>query len=196
MAWRRGLGIGDDEMVVAFLGRIVMEKGLPEFVAAIDALREHKVRHRVLVIGDGPARPWFEQRLPGAVFVGHQEGANLARALASCDVFLNPSITETFGNVTLEAMACGLPVVAAVATGATSLVKGGVTGTLVEAADAEAFGEALAAYARDPDLRRMHGSAGLEFAKTMDWDRINAAVLAVYLRVIARRERYARLTAR
>jgi len=196
MEWRRGLGIGDDEMVVAFLGRIVMEKGLPEFVAAIDALREHKVRHRVLVIGDGPARPWFEQRLPGAVFVGHQEGANLARALASCDVFLNPSITETFGNVTLEAMACGLPVVAAVATGATSLVKGGVTGTLVEAADAEAFGEALAAYARDPDLRRMHGSAGLEFAKTMDWDRINAAVLAVYLRVIARRERYARLTAR
>ena len=194
--WRRGLGIGDEEMVVAFLGRIVMEKGLPEFVAAIDALRQHDVGHRVVVIGDGPARAWFEQRLPGGVFVGHQEGADLARALASADVFLNPSITETFGNVTLEAMACALPVVAAAATGATSLVRDGETGTLVEAGDADAFGEALAAYARQPDLRRAHGEAGLEFAKTMDWDRINAAVLSVYLRVIARRERYARLTNR
>jgi len=196
MAWRRALGIKDEEMVVAFLGRIVMEKGLPEFVAAIEALAAHKVGHRVLVIGDGPARAWFEERLPGAVFVGHQEGADLARALASADVFLNPSITETFGNVTLEAMACGLPVVAAVATGATSLVHDGETGTLVEAGDADAFGEALAAYARDPDRRRKHGAAGLEFAKTMDWDRINAAVLAVYQRVIARHERFARLKGR
>jgi glycosyltransferase involved in cell wall biosynthesis len=148
------------------------------------------------VIGDGPARPWFEERLPGAVFIGHQEGADLARALASADVFLNPSITETFGNVTLEAMACALPVVAAVATGATSLVRDGQTGTLVDAGDADAFGEALATYARQPDLRRAHGAAGLEFAKTMDWDNINSAVLKVYERVVARRERYERLTGR
>ncbi|HET7710224.1 MAG TPA: glycosyltransferase family 1 protein [Sphingomicrobium sp.] len=194
--WRRGLGLKDDEMVVAFLGRIVMEKGLPEFVAAIDALSERKVGHRVLVIGDGPARSWFEQRLPGAVFVGHQEGSDLARALASADVFLNPSITETFGNVTLEAMACALPVVAAAATGATSLVRDGETGTLVEAGNADGFGDALAAYARQPALRHAHGAAGLEFAKTMDWDRINAAVLAVYRRVIERRARHSRLTGR
>jgi glycosyltransferase involved in cell wall biosynthesis len=196
MEWRRGLGIGDDERTIAYLGRIVMEKGLPEFVAAIDALRERKVKFRVLVIGEGPARSWFEERLPGAVFVGHQEGPNLARALASADVFLNPSITETFGNVTLEAMACALPVVAAVATGANSLVKNGETGTLVEAGDADAFGEALAAYARDPALRERHGAAGLEFAKTMDWDRINDAVLQVYRRVLTRRERYDRLNRR
>ena len=194
--WRRSLGMGDEEMAVAFLGRIVMEKGLPEYVAAIEALDKQDVSHRVLVIGDGPARAWFEHRLPGAVFVGHQEGPDLARALASADVFLNPSITETFGNVTLEAMACGLPVVAAVATGATSLVRNGETGTLVEAGDAEAFGEALASYARQPDLRRAHGAAGLEFAKTMDWDRINAAVLDVYKRVIERRARHLRLTGR
>jgi phosphatidylinositol alpha 1,6-mannosyltransferase len=194
--WRRSLGIADGEMAVAFLGRIVMEKGLPEFIAAIDALAERNVDHKVLVIGDGPARPWFEERLPGAVFVGHQEGPDLARALASADVFLNPSITETFGNVTLEAMACALPVVAAVATGATSLVRDGESGTLVDAGDADAFGEALAAYARDPGLRRTRGAAGLEIAKTMDWDRINDAVLQVYRRVLARRERYERLNRR
>jgi phosphatidylinositol alpha 1,6-mannosyltransferase len=148
------------------------------------------------VIGEGPARPWFEQRLPDAIFVGHQVGPDLARALASADVFFNPSVTEAFGNVTLEAMACALPVVAAVATGATTLVRGGETGVLVEPGDAHGFADALEAYAREPELGRRHGEAGLAFARTMDWDRINSAVLDVYKRVIERRQRYARLTGR
>jgi glycosyltransferase involved in cell wall biosynthesis len=194
--WRRDLGIGDDEMVIAFLGRIVMEKGLDVFSDAISVLADRKVPHRVLVIGDGPARGWFAERLPGAVFVGHQVGNDLARALASSDVFLNPSITEAFGNVTLEAMACGLPVVAASATGATTLVQDGESGTLVAPGDVEAFADALEAYARDPDLRERHGEAGLAYAKTRDWDVINSVVLKTYQRVIQRRERYARLTGR
>jgi glycosyltransferase involved in cell wall biosynthesis len=196
MDWRRGLKIEDDALVVAFLGRVVMEKGLDLFADAIDALAERKVKHRVLVIGEGPARPWFEQRLPEAIFIGQQEGDDLARALASSDVLLNPSVTETFGNVTLEAMACGLPVVAAVATGATSLVREGDTGTLVEPGDEGAFADALEAYAKDPELRRRHGEAGLAYAQTMDWDRINAAVVRVYLRVIEKRARLARMTGR
>jgi glycosyltransferase involved in cell wall biosynthesis len=196
LAWRRGLGIGDRELVIAFLGRIVMEKALDVFSDAVDALAARGVAHRVLVIGDGPARQWFEQRLPTATFVGQQVGTDLARALASSDVLLNPSVTEAFGNVTLEAMACALPVVAAEATGATSLVREGETGVLVEPGDVDGFAAALEAYARDAALRRRHGKAGLAFAKTMDWDRINAAVLKVYERVIARRERYARLTGR
>lgn len=196
MVWRRGLGIADDELVVSFLGRIVMEKGLDVFADAIDALAERGIAHRVLVIGDGPARPWFEARLPDAIFVGQQVGPDLARALASTDVLLNPSITEAFGNVTLEAMACALPVVAAIATGATNLVRDGETGVLVEPGDSDAFADAIQAYARDPELRRRHGEAGLAFAKTMDWDTINAAVLHVYERVIRLRERYARITRR
>jgi len=196
MEWRRSLGIADDEMVVAFLGRVVMEKGLDVFSEAIRALTERKVKHRVLVIGEGPARPWFEQQLPGAIFLGHQEGTDLARALASTDVFFNPSITEAFGNVTLEAMACALPVIAAKATGATSLVHNGVTGTLVDPNDVDQFAAALATYARDPDLRRRHGAEGLKFAKTMDWDRINSEVLRVYQRALAKRERLSRMTGR
>jgi len=197
MEWRRSLGIADHEFVVAFLGRIVMEKGLDVYADAIEALTARNVPHRALIIGEGPARPWFEQRLGSEViFVGHQEKEGLARALASTDVLLNPSITETFGNVTLEAMACGLPVVAAVATGATSLVRDGQTGVLVEPGDSEAFADALQAYVQDPELCRRHGQAGLEFAKTMDWDRINGAVLNVYRRVIERRERIGRLLRR
>jgi len=198
MEWRRSFGIRDEEPVISFLGRIVMEKGLDVFSDALDELAKRGAPHRALIIGEGPARPWFEERLKAhdAIFVGHQEKTELARALASTDVFLNPSITETFGNVTLEAMACGLPVVAAVATGATSLVRDGETGTLVEPGDADAFADALEAYVRSPELRRNHGETGLAFAQTMDWDRINGAVLNVYRRVIERRERLGRLKLR
>jgi phosphatidylinositol alpha 1,6-mannosyltransferase len=196
MAWRHSLGIEDDELAIAFLGRIVMEKGLDVFSDAVDLLAERKVRHRVVVIGEGPARGWFEDRLPNAIFIGHQVGDDLARALASTDVFFNPSITEAFGNVTLESMACALPVVAATATGTTTLVRDGENGTLVDPGDAEGFADALEAYARDPVVRSRHGAAGLAYAETQDWDRINSVVLKTYQRVIERRERYARLTGR
>ncbi|MEO8547372.1 MAG: glycosyltransferase family 1 protein [Sphingomicrobium sp.] len=193
MAWRRSLGIPDDALVVSFLGRLVMEKGLDQFADAMDALAERKVKFRVLVIGDGPARQWFEQQLPDAIFIGQLVGPDLARGLASSDVLLNPSITEAFGNVTLEAMACGLPVVAAEATGATNLVRDGETGILVEPGDAEAFADALEAYAREPSLRSRHGEAGLADAGKRDWDQINSTVLRTYQRVIEKRARLARM---
>ena len=77
-------------------------------------------------------------------------------------------------------MACGLPVLAAESTGATNLVRDKVTGTLVDGTEVEEFADALEAYARDPDLRRRHGEAGLAIAKTMDWDSINATVIRAY----------------
>lgn len=196
MGWRRDLGIGDEEFVVAFLGRVVAEKGLDVFAAAVKTLAEREVPHRVVVIGEGPARPAFAQQLPDAIFVGQQVGVELARAVASTDVLLNPSITETFGNVTLEAMACGLPVVAAEATGATSLVRDGENGVLVEPGDTDAMADALQAYAENPQLRRQHGNAGLAQARTRDWDTINSAVLKVYERAIERRARLSRMTGR
>jgi glycosyltransferase involved in cell wall biosynthesis len=196
MEWRRSIGIADDELLVAFLGRVVMEKGLDTFAEAIRALSNRGVKERVLVIGEGPARPWFEEQVPEAVFTGQLTGNDLARAVASSDVLFNPSVTEAFGNVTLEAMACALPVVGAIATGSTNLVRHGVTGILVDGMDIDAFADALEAYARDPDLRRRHGKAGLAFAKTMDWDRINAAALHVYERAIVKRERLSRMLGR
>jgi phosphatidylinositol alpha 1,6-mannosyltransferase len=196
MEWRRSIGIDDDEMVIAFLGRVVMEKGLDVFADAIHAFGTFGLKHRVLVIGEGPARPWFAEQLPDAIFTGQLTGNDLARALASSDVFLNPSMTEAFGNVTLEAMACALPVLAAESTGATNLVRYGVTGMLVDGGDPDEFAEALATYARDPELRRRHGEGGLAIAKTMDWDTINSAVIRAYRHAIIKRERLSRLTGR
>jgi phosphatidylinositol alpha 1,6-mannosyltransferase len=187
--WRRQHGIVDGDMVVAFLGRLVLEKGLEVFADTIEAARTKDGPLKVLAIGDGPAREYFEQRLPDAIFTGALTGTELATALASADVLFNPSVTEAFGNVTLEAMACGLPVVAAVATGATSLVKDGVTGLLAIPGDIDGYADAIAAYQRDPAIRARHGEAGLAFAMTMDWDDINAVVMHVYERVIERRRR-------
>ena len=192
LEWRRSHGIADDDMVVSFLGRLVLEKGLDVFADAVEAARTMGVPLRVVAIGDGPAHDYFRERLPDAIFTGQLTGAELATALASTDVFLNPSVTETFGNVTLEAMASGLPVMAAAASGTTSLVQDNVTGRLAEPGDIEAMASELADYQRNPELRLKHGSAGLEFAKTMDWDEINAAVMHVYERVIERRRRLAK----
>jgi phosphatidylinositol alpha 1,6-mannosyltransferase len=187
-AWRRERGISDDAVAIGFLGRLVMEKGLDSFADAIAELRRRGVPHEVLVIGDGPARCWLEERLPGAAFAGFQGGADLGRAVASMDVLFNPSVTETFGNVTLEAMACGVPVVAARATGSTSLVEDGVNGTLVPPDDIAGYADALAAYVGDAAQRAAHGAAGEAKSRAYSWDAINQTVADTYLRLIAARK--------
>ncbi|MEY3703258.1 MAG: hypothetical protein RLZZ561_878 [Pseudomonadota bacterium] len=181
--WRRARGIADDEPVIGFLGRLVMEKGLHVFCEAIDQLRARNVRHTVLVIGEGPARGWFEKRLRNGIFVGFQSGQDLGRAAASMDMLFNPSTTEAFGNVTLEAMACGIPVVAAWATGSDNLVTDGVTGSLVTPGGISGFADALQSYCEDADLRKRAGVAGELASRAYDWDIVNQSVLDQYLRL-------------
>jgi phosphatidylinositol alpha 1,6-mannosyltransferase len=184
LAWRRSLGIMDDEPVIGFVGRLVMEKGLDVFSDTIDRLARRQVRHKVLVIGDGPARDWFEKRLPDAIFAGFQGGADLGRAVASMDILFNPSVTETFGNVTLEAMAAGLPVVAAIATGSQSLVTDGVTGRLVRPGACDRFCDALAHYCQDEEARVAAGAAGEMVSRHYGWDEVNQELIDAYIRVI------------
>ncbi|WBH16607.1 glycosyltransferase family 4 protein [Sphingomonas radiodurans] len=184
LAWRRSLGIGDDEVAVGFLGRLVKEKGLDVFADVVAELRRRGTPHRVLVIGEGPARDWFADQVPDAAFAGFQTGDGLGRAVASMDVFFNPSVTETFGNVTLEAMAAGVPVVAARATGAVGLIDDGVTGVLVAPRDVAGYADAIAALALDHDARRGMGRAGCHKAARYRWDTINEAVLVAYLEVM------------
>ena len=182
--WRRVHGIADDEVAIGFLGRLVMEKGLDVFSDTIDELRTRGIPHKVLVIGEGPASGWFKARIPEAVFTGFQQGADLGRAVASMDVLFNPSVTETFGNVTLEAMACALPVVAAEATGSESLVDDHVSGRLIRPGAVHQFAEGLRSYIGDPALRTAHGAAGAERARQFGWDAINQTVAATYLRLL------------
>lgn len=186
--WRRGLGIPDDVAAIGFLGRLVLEKGLDIFAEVARELKRREVPHRILVIGEGPARDWFAERVPDAIFTGFQSGDDLGRAVAGMDVFFNPSITETFGNVTAEAMACRVPVVAARATGALDLVDEGVTGFLVPPRDVTAYADAIERLARNAAMRRSFGEAGHAKMQAHVWDRINQAVLDAYLEVMAARQ--------
>jgi phosphatidylinositol alpha 1,6-mannosyltransferase len=189
MEWRRSLGIGDDEVVVGIFSRLVMEKGLDVFSDAIDELKRKGSRFRVLVVGEGPAREWLENRLPDAVFAGFLSGPDLGKGVASMDVLFFPSVTETFGNVTLEAMACGLPVVASAATGSQSLVDDHVSGRLITPGAVHQFAEALRAYVENADLRAAHGKAGEARAQEFGWDKINQAVADTYVRLVRQRQK-------
>ena len=184
-AWRRSLGIGDGEVALGFLGRLVKEKGLDVFAKVVAELRRRGVPHKVLVIGKGPAQDWFAAQAPEAIFAGFQSGDDLGRAVASMDVFFNPSITETFGNVTTEAMAAGVPVVAARATGAVDLVEDGVTGFLVEPTDIAGYADAIARIVADPALKTAMADAGHARAEGYQWDKANQAVLDTYLELHA-----------
>ena len=189
LEWRRALGIADGAVAIGFLGRLVMEKGLDVFADSIDDLARRGIPHTVLVIGEGPAREWFEARLPEAKFAGFEVGSDLGRAVAGMDILFNPSVTETFGNVTLEAMACGVPVVAAAATGSQSLVDDRGNGRLVAPGAVHAFAEALRGYIEDPALRARHGAAGEARAADFSWDAINQTVADTYLRLIRQKAR-------
>ncbi len=186
-AWRRGLGIADDEIAIGFLGRLVKEKGLDVFAEVVKQLTRRGVPHKVLVVGKGPAQDWFAQQAPGAIFAGFQSGNDLGRAVASMDVFFNPSITETFGNVTTEAMAAGVPVVAARATGAVDLVEDGVTGFLVAPTDVAGYADAIARIVANPTLKRTMAAAGAARADGYRWDTANQTVLDTYLELHAGR---------
>ncbi|MEQ9304203.1 MAG: glycosyltransferase, partial [Marinoscillum sp.] len=93
----------------------------------------------MVIVVDGPARQELQQNMPNAIFTGKLVGEDLSRAYASSDVFVFPSTTETFGNVILEAMASGLPVVAADKGGPSDILRTGETGFLVKPQMEEEF---------------------------------------------------------
>jgi len=179
-SWRREMGFQDDEVVVTFVSRLVVEKGLDVFADVVHDLQEEGEPVRCLIVGEGPARAMLEEAVPRAVFLGHQEGDHLSRAYASSDIFLFPSETETFGNVTLEAMASGVPTVCANATGSSSLVLDEKTGYLVAGKDTAAFKEVIRNLVHDAALRRQLGKAARAEAETYSWRLILGRINAYY----------------
>lgn len=183
LPWRQAHGFADTDVVIGYFGRLVMEKGLDVFAECIERLERNNVPHKVLVVGEGPARDWMQARLPKAVFTGFLMGQDLGCAVANMDVLLNPSTTEAFGNVTNEVMACKIPVVAARATGSSDLVHDGETGYLLQPGAITDMSDALARYCLDTPLRLRHGEAALKATARYDWDNVNQALVDTYLRV-------------
>jgi phosphatidylinositol alpha 1,6-mannosyltransferase len=177
--WRRAHGWPDEDVVLLFFGRLVVEKGVEDFVRVALRLRENGVRFRPLIVGAGPARDAFAP-LEDAVFTGHLDGPDLARAVASADILLHPSRTEAFGNVVLEAMASGLPVVCADADSARALVDDGRTGFLCRADDPDQFVSVIAALVRNGDRGRGIGTAARNATGRYTWEAASRSVVQVY----------------
>jgi phosphatidylinositol alpha 1,6-mannosyltransferase len=168
--FRAALGVGDDMPLVLFVARLRREKGLDTLVEVLARLARTGPPHVSAIAGDGPLRDSLRGRCPNTRFLGELDRAALARAYASADVFLYPSETETFGNVTLEAMASGLPTICADATGGQALVIPGETGELATPGDAAAFVDAITPLLLDAERRRTMGRAARARALQHDWD--------------------------
>ncbi|MCP1469421.1 glycosyltransferase involved in cell wall biosynthesis [Sphingobium sp. OAS761] len=184
MAWRRSRGIADDEIAILFFGRLVLEKGIDVFIEAMRAA-EATAKLHVVVVGEGPARPLFDH-LENAVLLGHLEGDALSRAVASADIMLTPSTTETFGQVILESMASGVPVVSADAPNARALIEPFRTGLLCTPNDPQAFAASVSVLANAPSLRAAMGSAAREASSVYSWDEASRSVAAIYKRILAK----------
>jgi glycosyltransferase involved in cell wall biosynthesis len=169
---RRSWGAGDGELVALYVGRVAAEKNLELAIEAYRAMRAGHPALRFVVVGDGPLQPTLRAAHPDLIFCGPLTGERLATHYASADVFLFPSTTETFGNVTLEALASGLVVVAYDYAAARMHVLAGETGCLVPFGDARAFVEAAAALARSPErVDRMRRQARASVAG-LRWERV------------------------
>jgi len=145
-ALRREWGVADGELVILHVGRLAAEKNLDLAVRAFEAIRARQPA-RLVMVGDGPVRDTLAARHPEIIFTGVRRGEDLARHYASGDLFLFPSLTDTFGNVTLEALASGVPVIAHDYAAAREHLHDPRAGCRVPMDDEQAFIDAALAWA-------------------------------------------------
>ncbi len=161
-ALRAEWGLGEDEIAVLHVGRLAAEKNLQLLTRAFRQLQGDlpQQRLRLVLVGDGPLRTQLQAELPEALFCGVQRGEALAAHYASGDLFLFPSLSETFGNVVLEALASGLAVVAFDQAAAAQHIRHGHNGALATPGDEAAFIESARWLLEDPEsLRRVRLNA-------------------------------------
>jgi len=171
---RQALGWGPDDLVISYVSRIAPEKNVSYLADALAIVASRRPDVRILFVGDGPTRSDLERRIGSiARFAGYRTGEDLADHYAAGDIFAFSSLTETFGNVVLEAMAAGMPVVAIRAGGVGNTVQPGTTGLLVEPAEPPArFAEAILSLVAEPTRRRAMAEAARAYASSQSWDAI------------------------
>ena len=180
---RASWGVRDDGLVVLYVGRLAPEKNIETAFAAFAAIRARHPGARFVLVGDGPAERRLRARHPDVLFAGPKTGAELATYYASGDMFLFPSQTETFGNVTLEAMASGLAVVSYDMAAAHELILQGHNGLLARADTRSAFVAQAGACADNPELRTKLKRHARETALQQDWPRLIVQLERLFLSI-------------
>lgn len=182
--WRESVGFTNKNIVVTFVSRLVWEKNLDTVVKTFRMLEQLHPSISTMVAGEGPAKEKLKRMLPDTVFTGHLEGVDLAKAYASSDLFFFPSDTESFGNVTLEAMSSGLPAVVAEASGSRSLVENGINGYRTNADDTDSFVRLILKIAEHHELRKNMAWASREKAGTYDWEHVLDTLISYYHEIV------------
>lgn len=175
--WLEQHGLDNDTFIVFYAGRMAPEKQTDIAVRAFSQFQQHTQAKTVLVLaGDGPSATSIQEQSVkegiDARFTGFLDPKELQQWYAAADVFLFPSSTETFGNVVLEAMACGTPVICSNKGGVADIVTHGETGWLCEAGYAEPFAEALTLLHRDKPLRLRLAASGMHYSMRQSWNAI------------------------
>lgn len=163
--WR----VSDRRPAVLYAGRLSREKGLSDVRAMASALHRWHVPHRLIFVGDGPYRAGLAAACPDAVFMGTLAPADVAVAMASADLFLFPSTTDSLGNVVLEAQASGLPVIVSDEGGPQENMLAGTTGFVCRGGDAVGFAGRILELARRPDVRAEMSAHARAYALTRQW---------------------------
>ncbi len=182
---RQALGITPEDVVIGYVSRIAAEKNIDYLADALVQVGEARPNARFLFVGDGPARPMLERRMGShAHFVGYRSGEDLADHYAAADLFAFTSLTETFGNVVLEAMSSGLPVVALRAGGVGETVENSGAGLLVEPAQPpEEFARAILSLVDDSSRRHETAARARAYAESQSWSAIMGRLREHYLQV-------------
>lgn len=185
-AVRQALGFRPGQVVVGYVSRIAAEKNINYLVSALESVASERPEARFLFVGDGPARTETERRMGAhARFVGYRSGDDLADHYAAADLFVFSSLTETFGNVILEAMASGLPVVALRAGGVGDTVHPGETGFLIDPGGPPSeFAGAVLRVIDGEALRRRMASSARAYATSQSWTEIMGALRDRYREVV------------
>lgn len=182
-ALRAQWGVGEYGTAVLYVGRLAAEKNLSLVFSAFDAMHQARPATRLVLVGDGPERAGWQAKRPDTIFCGTQVGEALAAHYASGDVFLFPSLTETWGNVTIEAMASGLAVVAYDCAAAEEIIRHDENGLKVAPEDQAAFIAQAVSLAPDVARQRRLGTAAAARAAQLSWDAIIDSFERVLLRL-------------
>jgi glycosyltransferase involved in cell wall biosynthesis len=172
--------------VALYVGRLAPEKNLPAVLQAFAAMKAARPDARLALVGDGPARPSLQAGNPDFIFAGMRTGEDLAAHYASGDVFLFPSITETYGNVTLEAMASGLTVIAYNYAAAAEYIMHGYNGLVAGLDNTAEFVNLAASLVKDPGRIWELGRRARDTAKAIDWDNVHEKFESALLEALAR----------
>ncbi len=173
-------GATDDTKVLISVGRMAPEKNLDQVLKTYEALKVTGQAFKLVMVGDGPLKEQFQKRYPEIIFPGMLSQSNLAAYYASSDLFIFPSQTETFGNVTLEALASGIPVLAFDCAAARDWVQTGVNGWLIAENNPEGFAAQAVAIFNSKDLLDQITQSTRQQVVHLDWDQIAEQVESVF----------------